>query len=599
MSSLVAFHLLRPAWLLALIPLAFACVYWWRHYQKNNTWRDLCDAHLLPHLLVDNGQQARRWPIAVLALAWFLAVLALAGPTWKKLPEPVYRQQAARIIVLDLSKSMDASDVTPSRLTRAKFKVHDILKQSREGQTALLVFAAEPFAVTPLSDDAETIAALVPPLATDLMPTQGSRLDLALLKADELLNNAGMQHGEVFLITDGAESLDTAEKATSQLRKHGHRVSVLAIGTQEGAPIPSQLGGFISDESGNTVIARLDIELLQRIAEVGGGGFQTLSNDDSDINALLNSASIMPTNSNETRQVRTTDRWREEGPWLLLALLPLAALAFRRGWLTAGVLLAIITIPQPTYAFNTEDLWLRPDQQGAKALQRGEPEAAAKLFKNPGWQGSAHYRAGQYSEAADVFAKSDDADAHYNRGNALAKAGRLKEALDAYTSALGKMPTHSDAQFNRDVVNKLLKQQKSPNNQEPQQKNPQNNSGAPEHSANSDTKQHMDNQAKDKNNETSKQSSGQNQANKDTGIDTKADNNKDTMKQPGTNKQEDPEQSQQRSSDMAQTQPSQESRQALEQWLRRIPDDPAGLLRRKFMLEHQRRAGQKNSSTPW
>ena len=585
MNSLSAFHFLRPIWLVMLIPLGLACIYWWRFYRRDNTWQQVCDAHLLPHLLIDAGKAEGRWPVALLAVAWLLAVLALAGPTWVKLPEPVYRQQAARIIVLDLSKSMDATDITPSRLTRAKFKVQDILKQSREGQTALLVFAAEPYAVAPLSDDSATLAALLPPLSTQLMPTQGSRLDLALLKADELLANTGMRQGEVIVISDGTESLGATEQAAATLRKHGHRVAVLAVGTQTGAPIPSEQGGFLTDETGNTVIVRLDVEALKRIADVGGGPFQTMTNDDRDIAALLNATPVMPLATRETRQMRTTDRWREEGPWLLFALLPLAALAFRRGWLTAGIVIVILTTPSPSYAFSFDDLWARPDQQGAKALQRGDPAKAAKLFKDSTWQGAAHYRAGNFRDAASAFGHNDNADAHYNRGNALARAGRLKEAVEAYGLAIQKNPTHSDAQFNLDVVNKILQRQKA--NKENQQSSQDKQSST----------QQKKGQTNTEGNETDDKSRGQTSS-KNTPGTTKETS--EAKRQAQGDPQPKPAQDKSNSAPAARTEQDLESSQALEQWLRQIPDDPGGLMRRKFMLEHQRRAGDKeDSNTPW
>lgn len=605
MNALSMFHFLRPVWLIALIPLAFACIYWWRFYRHEHRWQEVCDPHLLPHLLVDTGTRQSRWPIALMALGGVLAIVALAGPTWKKLPEPVYRQQAARVIVLDLSKSMDATDITPSRLIRAKYKVQDILKQSREGQTALLVFAAEPYAVTPLSDDSATIAALLPPLSTQLMPSQGSRLDLALIKADELLRQAGMRNGEVVVVTDGTESLGATEKSAATLRNHGHRLAVLAVGSSTGAPIPSSQGGFVTDEQGNTIIASLDITSLKHIAKAGGGSFQRLSNDDSDIAALLNGASRIST-ANDTRQVRTTDRWREEGPWLLLILLPLAALAFRRGWMAASLLLIITATPSPSYALSSEDLWARQDQQAAKAFKRGDAKTAAKLFNDPAWQGSAHYRAGNYRDAAKAFARIDNANAHYNRGNALARAGQLKEALEAYSAALKKDPQHSDAQFNRALVNKLLQQQNNQNKQQASDTSAAAN-GTPNDSTNSSPNNATQTSAPPSPSSAEPGDTHRSQNQSSNGAQTTNDTDKpinQTQAAPAPSADQSSQQPVPQRGDeaanIAKATQDLESRQALEQWLRRIPDDPGGLMRRKFILEHQRRAGEKKvSKTPW
>ncbi|MCB1776756.1 MAG: VWA domain-containing protein [Candidatus Competibacteraceae bacterium] len=164
MSVLTEFHWLRPAWLWALLPLALMVWQLLRQSSGASAWEKQCDPHLLARLLVRRTPH-HRLPLLLLTVSWVLTVIALAGPVWQKLPQPVFQTQAARVMVLDLSPSMNASDLRPSRIDRARFKMLDLLARFREGQTGLVVFAEEPFVVAPLTDDTKTIAALLPALA--------------------------------------------------------------------------------------------------------------------------------------------------------------------------------------------------------------------------------------------------------------------------------------------------------------------------------------------------------------------------------------------------------------------------------------------------
>ena len=328
--NLSDFHFLRPYWLLALLPLGFMLWRLRRPSGDGGAWRQVCDPHLLPHLLVHQAGRDSRLLLWLLGLGWLLAVLALAGPTWSQRPQAVLRNLEAQVIVLDLSRSMAAADLKPSRMIRARFKVADILQQRDEGLTGLVVFAGDAFTVSPLTHDTNTIAALLPELTPGLMPTQGSRADLGLRKAAELLQQAGLNQGEILLVADGDNGQATL-KTTQTLRKQGFRVSVLAVGTPQGAPIPEVGGGFLKDAAGNIVVPKLNSTALQTLARAGGGRFSPISADATDLDILLADRDNLRV---ETEQLeRQTTVWQEQGPWLVLLLVPLMALAFRRGWL--------------------------------------------------------------------------------------------------------------------------------------------------------------------------------------------------------------------------------------------------------------------------
>jgi len=629
------FHFLRPEWLWGLLPLFGLFLLLAKRGTTAQVWESVCDAHLLPHVLVGTEESRRHLPLVLLGSGWTLAVFALAGPVWSQLPQPVWRAESALVMVLDLSRSMDVQDVAPSRLTRAKHKILDILNARKEGQTALVVYAGESFIVSPLTNDSKTMVTLVQSLETELMPLQGSRADLALRKAHELLEHVGHAGGDLLLLTDGEGGPATLE-VVKGLRNQGRRVSVLGVGTVDGAPIP-ELDGFLKDQDGAIVIPKLDIPSLQALARAGGGGYATVTVDDQDINRVLPAGASPGTRPSSTSEHRTTDFWREEGPWLVLLLLPLALLAFRPGWL--GMLLALMLIPQVSEAFSWESLWFRPDQQGVRALERDAPEEAAALFQNPGWKGLAHYRAGNYQEAEEAFSLVDTPDGHYNRGNALANLGRYEEALASYQASLTQQPNHADARHNMDVIKKLLEKQfssKQEGQQSPQsdaspskQENDGDDTGGegrePAHASDSTNGQSglgRDGSQQGKQEEPepvtgskSQPSARQNQSEEDEKTDGR--NLTRETPEPEPSKAEQSEQ-QVLSPSSVEGQPGealehseaasavatektldmQKSEQALQQWLRRIPDDPGGLLRRKFLLEHQRRVESGRSVSP-
>ena len=596
------FHFLQPHWFWALLPLLLVLWLLRRPGESDTPWRQVCDARLLPYLLVNPDQRASRLPLWLLAVGWLLAVIALADPVWEKQDQPVFRNQAARVVVLDLSNSMLSPDLKPSRLVRARYKVADILKQNNEGQTGLVVFAGDAFAVSPLTSDADTIQALLSPLEPALMPSQGSRVDLGLEQADKLMKQAGIRTGEILLVTDGfhdRRALDVAE----QLRADGYRLSILGVGTDDGAPIPTGRGGFLHDSQGEIVVPKLDQAALQKLAAAGGGSYTTISSGDSDIKKLLKQ--LQPGISDAMEETgMSTDIWQSNGPWLALLLLPLAALVFRRGWLL--VLLVMVTatggLPQPAMAYSWDDLWLRKDQQAARALQNGEPEQAAELARDPGLRGTAAFKAGDFEQAAEAFEGASGIDADYNQGNSLANLGRYEDAIAAYERALATEPDMDDAIFNKEAVQRLLQQQQEQQEQEQQEQG--------ESGDESDQQQSGEEGQQDQQGEQGQQSqAGDSEEQDEQGAESEsaqqgkdeqgAEQNPDEQQGGEQAEQETPQESpaaEQSEGQTAEAEPlDSEERQAAEQWLRRIPDDPGGLLRRKFLYQYRQRAGSADS----
>jgi len=553
MEALANFHFVRPFWLLALLPLTGL---WWllrKPASVDSPWRWICDETLLSQLMVF-GERQRRSFWWLLGVGWVIAVLALAGPTWQQRKLPVFQNLDARVIVLDLSRSMGSTDLRPSRISRARFKVADILEATDEGQVGLVVYAGDAFVVSPLTQDTNTVQAMVPVLGPDIMPTQGSRLDLGLRQAEDLMNQAGQERGEILVITDSVDQrgLDAA----ADLVARGYRISVLGVGTPGGAPVPVG-DGFLRNATGGMVVPTLQAESLQRLADIGGGRFITMSADNRDVVQLLTRPPV--TDTATERVDRETDSWREEGPWLVLALLPLAALAFRRGWLLG--LLLLVQVPD-SHALEWVDLWERADQQAARLLAEGEPMAAAEVTGDPLWRGTALYRAGEFEASLMDFSQVPGPVGHYNQGNALAQLGRIEEAIAAYDAALALEPQMEDARHNRDLLEQLLRQQQSQSGEgEGENQGEQNQQGRPQSGG----------QPGEPQGQSQMSQSGDQQG--EQGEELESEPQLEEGEQPGTPEGQ---------TLTAEETLSQEEQQALEQWLRRIPDDPGGLLRRKF-----------------
>lgn len=627
LNSLQHFHLLRPYWLLGLFPLALLIWIYSRSHTQSRNWASVIDKRLLPHLLQTTNISTRSIPSKSLYFISSLLIIALAGPAFEKRPQPVFKAQSALVIILDLSLSMDSTDIKPSRLSRAHFKINDILKQQKEGQTALVAYAADAYVVSPLTDDANTIISQVPALETSIMPAQGSRLDIALLKAQELFINSGLTQGHIFILSDSVniKALDVI----SDLNSSGFITSVLGIGTEQGAPIAALNGGFVKDSSGSIVVPKLDVRTMRHAASLGGGRYSQLTASDKDINYLLS-----PVTANKTRPDKAeldaegnkfnTDLWHEEGPWLLLLVIPFAAYVFRKG-LVFVFLLYILPLPQPAQAANWSDFWSTKDQRGSRALEEGDVNKAAELFNNPEWKAAAQYKAQNYQQAADTLSTIDTAESNYNRGNALAKAGKLDEAIQAYNRSLEQDTNHEDAKHNLELLKQAQQQsenKQSDDNESDENKTDEKNSEQNQQGDKNNNKQQSDQQSSSQNssesdkesdkdsdqnsqstqdkqdqNSESDQSQNKNDKDQQESEDNKAGSEQsDTEKKPDNDKQLKKHNPQKETSDNKATPDLQQ--QQTQQWLNKIPDDPGGLLRRKFKYQYGRDK-QQTENNQW
>ncbi|MEM7082515.1 MAG: VWA domain-containing protein [Pseudomonadota bacterium] len=580
LSTLSAFHFLRPWVLLALLLLP--ALYWLgrRAQAQRGAWARLVDPALQRFVLTTSvdGETRRRWPAYWLT---GLLIVALAGPAWEQLPQPVFTQQHPVVIALDLSQSMTAQDILPTRLQVAKIKLRDVLRQRRDGQTALVAFAGDAFLVTPLTDDTRTIVSMLPSLTPRTMPSQGSRLAPPIQMATRLLDQAGGEPGEIVVITDGVSDESDARTASREAREVGHRVSLIAVGTAQGGLVRDTRGEFLRDRRGEMVMASVNRALLEDIAADGGGTLFDTTLSDAEIESLL-SRPLGDYSAALNEQQFATDLWHEQGPLLVLLCLPFVALWFRRGTLFCAVLASVLLTPPPAQAGLWDDLWERPDQQGQTAFDDERYARASSLFEHQRWKAASLYRAQEYAQSAEALSGLDTPADNYNRGNALAKAQNIDDAIKAYERTLTQQPDHDDARFNLELLKQLQDSQE--NEQEQQEDGEESSDGD--------------------------QSDGESQDNGD-GQDSDADSGESQDGEPEGEQNEEPKNAESQTEEereaeqremqaqLSEQMTEEEQQQAVEQWLQRIPDDPGGLLRRKFKRQYRDRGEPRRSGEQW
>ncbi|MCF3195712.1 tetratricopeptide repeat protein [Pseudomonas bubulae] len=567
-------HWLRPEWLLILPLLGWLLWQRWHREKRAGRWQKILPPAFHRVLLSGGTGRSSKLPWIALGLGWLLALLALLGPSWQRVEQPSQKPEDPLVVMLELTPEMLATDSSPNRLEQARRKIYDLLQNRNDAQTAVIVYAGSAHTLVPLSDDMATSRNLLEALKPSIMPQPGHRADLAIGKALELLDQSALGQGRLLLITS---SLSEPERNGIRQALSGHTppLLILGIGSREGAPVVDESGQFLKDDQGAILLPRLDSPSLRAFALDVGSRYRQARLDDNDLRGL--GLLDGPRNLRNDGQTLQLDTWADQGYWLLLPLLLLVACAGRRGWLFCLPLLFMLQ-PQPAQAMSFTDLWLRPDQQGLRLLQQNKPLLAVEHFSDPLWQGVALYRAGDYAGAARRFAEVNSASAHYNRGNALAMNGELEAAIDAWEQALELQPELEAAAQNKALVEQLLEQQRAAAAAEAETEQP------PEPPAPAESETPLSSSAQGASSSTLHNEDNSSATNPST--------------EPAPHEQLDPDAAPRadgepgdepttRAPAPTANQTAEEQRQALEQWLRQIPDNPGELLRRKFWYEQQ------------
>ena len=673
------FHFLRPEWFIALVPLMLLVLLIRKTTAKQSGWQSVIPSHLYQYMVIGKNEMGAKPPMWMLAFVWIISVIALAGPTWERLPQPVYQLKMGHVIVIDMSLSMRATDMTPDRLTRAKYKAIDLVNAIGEGEMGLVAYAGDAFVISPLTEDAGNITTLIPSLSPEIMPVPGSDPLLGIESASELLTNAGYNSGMIYWITDGIE-LEQQQELQEYVASIPFTVNALTVGTSEGAPIRQQSGELLKDFTGSIVIPKLNEGAVKGVVKTSGGRFESFTSNDTDIDALASVSLLDKSDSEENEEESNLqgDQWKEVGPYLLLILLPFAAFAFKRGL----VFIVLVGLLSPSMIKNAHALqrdqaseiagisqgigmsqgigapvdtlemankpdslswWQTPfmndNQEALNSYQRGKYKDAVNQFNDDTWKASSLYKSGDYEGALNAFKNIPGPESLYNQGNALAKLGKLEDAIKKYEQALSEAPDFDDARTNKKIVEDLLKQQQqnqdqnqNENGDDGEQSDSQDN--GQDSSDNSDSPNSKQQSGDQNNQEGSNEQNGQQDDNEGQQSDQSQANDEqqsggDNSQQPddsemnsqnesSDSQQQNAEQEESDQGDSAQAQKDEqqaeqeahamqgqeteltdaekEELQRMESLMRRVPDDPAFLLKRKMQLEAQKRQRQRMPS---
>jgi Ca-activated chloride channel family protein len=470
------FHFSHAMWLWGLlaIPLMFAAyVMFLKHPPANRLLERFADKELLPHLIKNRGNTGATWKkmLLIWSLAWFFGMIAMAGPQGRYTDVQLFKPSKNLVILLDLSSSMNATDLKPSRLVRAREEISDLIDMNHGLTIGLVAYAEIPHMVVPLTDDMRTIHNLLPSLDTSLITVDGDRLKPALEMASHMLGGEPGQNKSILVVSDG----DFAENDIADLAAaaKGAVINTMGVGTAEGAPITSPDGGWVKDAKGQILIDRLHADRLQALSAAGHGIYVQATYDNSDTHALLNH--IGGASDDALVGGKTIRTW-DEGfyiPALVLALLLLPW--FRKGVTFLALLMLLATPTHKAQAADIKDWFHNPAQQGETDFAAGHYDEAIKKFSDPYQQGVAAYKAGQFAEAAALFKaatseKNPNLAAEYNLGNAQLMQNSPEDAIKSYETVLKQNPDDASAKHNLVIARKLL-QQKQQQQKEQQSEN--------------------------------------------------------------------------------------------------------------------------------
>ena len=620
------FTFIRPAVLWLLIPaLALFFIAFIKH--KKQSADNLIAPHLAPFIMNESNTKASQ-PLWLVAVFCCLAIIFSAGPSFEEKQVPVFQSKSARVIVMDMSYSMYSTDIAPNRLMQSRFKALDMIELFKEGDTALVAYAGSAFTISPLTNDATTLTNLIPSLSPDIMPDKGSNVLAGLDMAKELLTQAGYIDGDIILVTDGIDQEEQSD-ITSFTSNSSYRLNIYGVGTEQGAPIKLPEGGFLKDSYGQIVIPTVNISRLKSLATRSGGKFALYQPSSSDIATFAPSA-----NSELLKDEKQSHAlWRiDAGIYGLLILLPLGLYLFRSAAFVGAFLVLSVLPTQQASALELPSFLKNTDQQALDAYKNKDFERAANADSSS-LKGSALYQQGNFDAALEAFSKDKSATGFYNYANALAKSGQLEQAIDAYKQAQTLQPNFSEAADNQALVEQLLKQQQqegdSQDNQQQsdqseQQNNQQSDQNQQGENSDSQSEQSQGEQSQDQQGEPSDESdTEQDQQSAESGSQSDKQNEPELQTQPQTNQeQKQPEQTNEEQAENTQPQTAQqqtltdeqkqnaqqqaaqaqtreltneekEKAQQLNQLLRKVPDDPAILLRNKMQLEAQKRQYQR------
>ncbi|WP_442107511.1 VWA domain-containing protein [Pseudomonas sp. NUPR-001] len=454
--DLSAFHFLRPLWLLLLVPALVLPWAWMRRHDLRRQLHGLIAPHLVEALLITPEQQPRVQPVHLLALLLGLGAVAAAGPTWTQDTPDFLDNRAVLILAVDLSPSMDADDVPPSRLIAAKHTLHDLIQRRAGARTALIAYAGNAHLVLPATEDPALLDSFLQALSTDLISQPGKDV-LGVIEQAQKLLDAEKMPATLLLVTDGGAP-EQLQGISKRLSGSDLQVLVLAVGSQDGGVLLDTKGRPRIAEDGQPVQASFDAQGLKQLAQAADAPLGSLTLDDDVLDWItLHAQQHLQAVQGDQQQVH----WKDAGYWLCWPLALIALCCVRRGWRVNWLglwLVVLLSMPaEPARAGALADAFFTPDQQGRWAFEHGHFPQAAEHFHDPYWKALAAYNAADYPAALAGFARLDSAAAQFYLGNIYVRLFKFPEAISAYQQALHKQAEFPQASANLALAQALLK----------------------------------------------------------------------------------------------------------------------------------------------
>lgn len=583
------FNFAEPMWLLGLllIPAGWGWYKFWQYKSKQNTFglNKFIDPHLLPHLLIQTNNKNTKGKIGWLyALLVACIAFALANPRWSFKELDAFQPTASMVILLDLSSSMTATDVSPSRIVRARQNIIDLLNLSKGMKIGLIGFAGNPHLISPITDDIQTIKTYVPALDTDLTAMQGNSLPAALKMAGDLLINEPGDKKSILLISDGNFVVDDLSKEISVLNAHNIHTHVMGVGTTTGAPYKDK-NGSLHKLKGKVITSKLNVNKLQEIAKHGHGIYTEAKHNDLGLRLILTKAESADTEKVVAGKIK---QWNDQYyVFLIPAVIIMLYLMHTRVLFVLAIALLCYGINDNLYAASLSDAFKNSEQKGKEMYANGNFLEAAETFIDPYRKGVALYRAGDFASAEQQFKLANRStiktSALFNAGNAQMRQRKWQSAIDSYEAVLAIEPENFAAQHNLEIARKMLEEEESKPKQCPNQskQDKENQSEQEDSQANNDKNDNPpENNEQDKESQQAKnpaQHEGQNNAQQNQESQQK----QTAMQNESSNEQE----TNNRQAEIAATTLSAEEEEKIEQWLKRVDSDIKIFLKNKFYIE--------------
>lgn len=440
MSMWHDFQFIRPDFLY-LLPLVIVVYFLAKNTNSLvSAWEKVCDKTLFKYLTNSTEKKTKNKINFWIVLGFLSAIIALAGPSFRKIERPVVFKENPLMIVLNMSSNMDRVERQVSRFARAKIEITNILQRTNASPTGLIVYTYEPFLISPLAYDSNIIVNLLPAVHKEIMPLDGDKLDRALELAVLRLSKNGFTQGNILVFTpdvplDFDKSLKEAEKAANK----GFSVSVYGLAPRE-------------------------VSKLKELAKAGKGVYSGAQYASSE-----NLIRFLNANGKDVSEDEPLTRivLEDDGFYLVFVTLICLLVCFRRSIFVFIAFLLLSETAQAGFLFND-------NQEGALYFSSKEYGKAAEKFNNETWKAAAYYKAENYPAAIELLQNKKDVTSLYNLGNAYAKGGKITDAIKAYEKVLEKDSNHEDAKFNLEYLKKLLKKQEDQSKQEQQQQQNQN-----------------------------------------------------------------------------------------------------------------------------